>query len=173
MVAAAAAAGCVFSWLWVMTPAPKVQLRCLYVTNNVVFGYPEGVFELKNGTSHSISTSGGPFESGGWRWTYLWTSDAFQLHLFLSPGGVRTFRLCVPEKGGPYRLVLCYSREPSRPPFAANLRLRLEDLLYSTISHKLRWRLEGDYFVQSQPFTVSDGPPIRNEDIPVVGVPRH
>jgi hypothetical protein len=178
LVAAAAAAGCVLFWVTVPAFEPKVQLRCLYLTNDVVLGDKEGIFELQNGTRHSIRTKGGPFEGGGWRWRVLWASDAFRQRLFLSPGGVGTFRICVPERGGPYRLVLYYEQVPPKPSrFGFLLRWRLIGFLDSrldgTIAYKLRARLWGDSIVQSQPFRVTDGPPIRLEDIPVVGAARY
>jgi len=168
VVTAVAAASCVLFSLGVVRSAPDVRLRFLSLTNDSVSAFKLGLFELRNGTSHRIHIAGGPFESGGRSWAFLWASDVAGANIFLSPGGVSRFWTYVPERGGPYRLVLSYNRVPTPPLFAPNVRWRLADVLDRKASYKLRWRLLGENVVQSQPFTVSEGSPIRHEDIPVV-----
>jgi hypothetical protein len=73
-------------------------------------------------------------------------------------------------RGGPYRLVL-----PSKPviPWRDSWQHRfayfLSDRhLIPDAAYKARWRLEGNPALLSASFRVSEGRPLRKEDLPVV-----
>jgi hypothetical protein len=73
------------------------------------------------------------------------------------PPGKTIFETWMPEKGGPYSLVIII------PPFPS-MQTGKYDWLESC---KTQWRLKEHPAVQSQSFRVSDGPPVNPKDFPV------
>ena len=153
--------------------APALRLTFLYLTNDVTSGSARAVFQLDNRLkTDAIITTGLIEQRSGWHWTFL-THSSFEAPWNTSirfPPGRITFQAWVPDRGGPYRLVLPWNplepyRDSARQRFAFFLSYHN---LIPKGAYRAQWRLEGHPALSSAAFRVSEGKPLRTEDLPIV-----
>ena len=177
-IATAIACGVVLSTGRVDSSPVKITL--LSITNDATSGSTRGVFELDNGLKTPVMISTALVErNSGWHWALLCHSTIERLDRSSSsiifPTGRTIFQAWLPDRGGPYRLVL-----PSRPltPWRDSWRQRFAFFasyhnLMPGWAYKARWQLEGHPALISSPFRMSDGRPVKKEDFPVVSLSSH
>jgi hypothetical protein len=121
--------------LWVLPPPlqPPVRLTFLNATNDAQTGWSWGTFLLENNSSETVLAGAGMYErqSGG-KWVH--GIGDYGVDLGLGPrrftaGTTNLLSLWVPDKGGPYRLVLiCVPSSKTTPQYYKSVRFRLAAL---------------------------------------------
>ena len=122
--------------LWILTPPlqPPVRLTFLNATNDTQTGRSWGTFLLENNLSETLQGGAGIYErQSGSKWVH--GIGDYGVELGLGPrrfaaGTTNLLSLWVPNKGGPYRLVLmCVPSSKTTQQYNASVRFRLLALL--------------------------------------------
>jgi len=137
-----------------------IRLTFLYITNHVTLPGSRGVFELENGMNEDLRI-GSPLIGirTGSDWVYLSHAGMDRSKVF--PPGKSVFETWVPDKGGPYCVVIAI------PPFPS-MKTGNSDWWETC---RTQWRIKEYPAIQSQAFRVSDGPPVNPKDFPVIKIP--
>ena len=122
--------------LWILTPPlqPPVRLTFLKATNDVQTGLCWGTFLLENNMSATVQADAGIYErQSGSKWVHGVGDYGVDLGLgprWFAAGTTNLLSLWVPNKGGPYRLVLiCVPNSRITQQYNKSVRVRLLALL--------------------------------------------